>query len=436
MGWKPLGHGPPGGPVSATRVIIGAQYGDEGKGKITDVLAAEADIVARFQGGNNAGHTVVVENSEHALHLVPSGILRDDVTAVLGNGTVIDPTALVEELDRLAEADALNGDLVVADNAHVVFPHHQRLDAAHEEGEDAIGTTQRGIGPTYASKMSRVNARLGDLVRDGPEGESGERALRGLERRCKAEGVEAPSREEVREWFEGWRDRLAPHVGDATGRMLEAVDGDEDVVLEGAQGTLLDIDHGSYPFVTSSSTTAGGASTGTGVPPTAIDEVVGIAKAYVSRVGDGPFPSELDDEVADHLVEVGNEYGTTTGRRRRVGWLDLVALRRAARVNGFTSIALTNVDVLEGLGEVEVCTAYELDGERRTTPPVSAARLARAEPVLETVEGTFEAAGDADTFGELPEGAVNLVERVEQATGVPVDIVSNGPDRRDTIDRT
>jgi adenylosuccinate synthase len=367
---------------------------------------------------------------------VPSGILREDVTAVLGNGTVIDPAALVDELDRLEEANALNGELVVADNAHVVFPHHQRLDAAHEEGEDAIGTTKRGIGPTYASKMSRFNARLGDLVRSGPDGEVIERALRGLERRCKAEGVEAPSREEVREWYEGWRDRLAPHVGDASGRLLDAIEGDEEVVLEGAQGTLLDVDHGTYPFVTSSNPTSGGACVGTGVPPTAVDEVVGIAKAYVSRVGEGPFPSELDGEAADHLVEVGNEYGTTTGRRRRVGWLDLVALRRAARINGFTAIALTNVDVLEGLDQVEVCTAYRLDGEKRTRAPASAYRLGDAEPVTEPVEGSFEGAGEADTYRQLPEGARNLVERVEGATGVDVTIVSNGPDRRDTIDRT
>jgi len=421
--------------VTGTSVIIGAQYGDEGKGKITDVLAADADVVARFQGGNNAGHTVVVGNTEHSLHLVPSGILREDVTAVLGNGTVIDPVALVEEIEGLQADDALNGELVVADNAHVVFPHHRELDAAHEEGEDAIGTTKRGIGPTYASKMSRFNARIGDLVRSGPDGGTMERALRGLERRCKAEGVEAPSRDEIREWFDRWRDTLAPHIDNASARLLDAAEGDQTLVLEGAQGSLLDIDHGTYPFVTSSSTTAGGAATGTGLPPTAIDEVVGIAKAYVSRVGDGPFPTELDDEVADHLVEVGDEYGTTTGRRRRVGWLDLVSLRWTARVNGFTSLALTNVDVLEGLDEVKVCTAYELDGERRTRPPPSASPLAEAQPVLEAIEGTFADAGEADAFRQLPPGAQNLVERVEEAIDVPVDIVSNGPHRRDTIDR-
>ncbi len=421
--------------MTGTSVIIGAQYGDEGKGKITDVLAGEADVVARFQGGNNAGHTVVVGGDKHALHLLPSGILREGVTAIIGNGLVVDPVGLVEELEGLEDADSLRGELVLAENAHVVFPHHKELDASREEGEDAIGTTKRGIGPAYASKMSRFSARLGDLVREGPGGPTMARALRGLERRCKSEGVQAPTRDEAREWLEGWRDKLAPRVGNATARLLDAVEADERVVLEGAQGALLDIDHGTYPFVTSSSTTAGGASTGTGLPPTAIDDIVGIAKAYVSRVGDGPFPTELENGVADHLAEVGDEYGTTTGRRRRVGWLDLVALRWTSRINGFTQIALTKVDVLEGLEEVEVCTAYELDGQSRTRPPLSASRLAQAEPVYETVEGSFAGAGTADTYGDLPEGAVNLVERVETATETPVTIVSNGPDRRDTIQR-
>ncbi len=437
----PAGHGNPlerrtlRAVVTRTSVIIGAQWGDEGKGKITDVLAEEADVVARFQGGNNAGHTVVVGDTKHALHLLPSGVLRTGVTAVLGNGVVVDPEALVEEIETLEAADAMRGDLVVSANAHVVFPHHRRLDAASEEGEQAIGTTKRGIGPTYASKMARFNARIGDLVDPDTYDETLQRALDGLEQWCQAAGVEAPSRKETEAWVEGWRDTVSPYVGNATQRLLRAVEGDEEVLLEGAQGTLLDIDHGTYPFVTSSSPSTGGAATGTGLPPTAIDRVWGITKAYTTRVGAGPFPTELDGEAADHLAEKGQEFGTTTGRRRRVGWLDLVALRWAARINGFTDLALVKVDVLEGLDEVKVCTSYEHDGEVLRTPPVSAHQLDEVTPRYETVQGSFEGAAEARRFSELPEGAVNLVEGVEDTTGAHVSIVSVGPERSATIRR-
>jgi adenylosuccinate synthase len=415
--------------VARTTAIVGAQWGDEGKGKITDVLAGDADVVARFQGGNNAGHTVVVGDTEHALHLVPSGVLRPGVTGVLGNGTVVDPEALADEVDRLADAGALRGELLVGRNAHVVFPHQRELDAASEEGDDAIGTTKRGIGPTYASKASRFGARLGTLVDPDTRADALDRALAGLERWCRAHEVDAPDRKQVEAWVEGWRDRVAPHVGNATQRLLDAVDEGQRVLLEGAQGTLLDLDHGNYPYVTSSNPTSGGAAVGTGLPPTAIDEVLGIAKAYTTRVGKGPFPTELEGPAGDHLAEKGDEFGTTTGRRRRVGWLDLVALRWAARINGFTQLALIKLDVLEGLEEVKVCTAYELDGELERTMPRSTHDLARATPRYETVQGSFEGAEAARELDELPAGARALVEGVEDATGCPVRYVSNGPER-------
>ncbi len=419
--------------MSRTTVIIGAQWGDEGKGKITDLLAEDADVVARFQGGNNAGHTVVIGEDKHALHLLPSGVLRSGVTAVLGNGVVIDPDALIEEITTLREKDALRGEVLISPNAHVVLEHHRLLDAAKEETGAGIGTTKRGIGPTYASKASRFNARIGDLLDEASREATLNRALEGLKAWCKAAGVKVPDAKGVKARVGEWADTLGPYVGNATERLLDAVDEGENVILEGAQGTLLDIDHGTYPFVTSSNTTAGGASTGTGLPPASIDRVWGIAKAYVTRVGDGPFPTEIEGEAADHLVEVGNEYGTTTGRRRRVGWLDLVGLRWAARVNGFTDLALIKGDVLEGLEEVKVCTAYEVDGEIKRVPPVSAYALERVEPRFETVAGSFEGASQATSFEELPSGVHQLVEGIEDEAKCPVSIVSMGPERSATI---
>ncbi len=421
--------------MTRTTVIIGAQWGDEGKGKITDILSEDADVVARFQGGNNAGHTVVIGDDKHALHLLPSGVLRAGVTAVLGNGVVVDPDALVDELDRLAEKDALKGNVVISENAHVVFDHQRLLDAANEEGDEGIGTTKRGIGPTYASKASRFSARIGDLLHPETRQATLERALTGLETWCQAADVEPPSRKDLEARVEAWGQRLRPYVANATRHLMDALDDDQRVLLEGAQGTLLDIDHGTYPFVTSSNTTAGGAATGTGLPPTEIDDVWGIAKAYVTRVGDGPFPTEIDGDAADHLVEVGDEYGTTTGRRRRVGWLDLVALRWASRVNGFTDLALIKLDVLEGLDEVQVCTSYERDGQVLRSFPTSAHALEEVQPRYETVPGSFEGASQARAFPDLPEGVHHLVEGVEDEVGCPVSIVSVGPEREATIER-
>jgi len=428
-------RGPGSRGVTETSVIVGAQWGDEGKGKITDVLAENVDVVARFQGGNNAGHTVVLGDTEHALHLLPSGVLREDVTAVLGNGMVVDPNGLVEELDGLEAADALRGELVVSENAHVVFPTHKELDAAHEDGDDAIGTTKQGIGPAYSSKASRFGARLGELVDESSRSDVLDRVHEVLAERCEAAGIDQPDRKQLEAWVTDWVDRVEPHVADATRVLHDAVDDGRALLLEGAQGTLLDLDHGNYPYVTSSNPTAGAASTGTGLPPTAIDSVIGVAKAYTTRVGSGPVPTELHDEIADHLADKGDEYGTTTGRRRRVGWLDLPALAFADRINGFTHLALTKVDVLEGLDEVKVCTAYEVDGERTGRMPRSTPRLARAEPIYETIDGTFEGAEAADTHDELPAGAVELVDRVEDALGTPVALVSNGPERDAVIDR-
>ncbi len=421
--------------MSQATVIVGAQWGDEGKGKITDMLAGEAEVVARYQGGNNAGHTVVIGDDTFALHLLPSGILRDGVTAVLGNGVVLDPVALLEEIDQLETADAMAGDLLVSHQAHVVLPHQQALDAAREKGQGGIGTTKKGIGPTYASKASRFSARIGDLVDPDRAQATLERALDGLEPWCEAAGIEAPDRKEAEAWLASFQDRLAPYVGDAAAFLADAVADDRTVILEGAQGALLDIDHGTYPFVTSSSTCAGGACTGTGLPPSAIGEVWGVCKAYTTRVGAGPFPTEVEGPAGDHLTEKGNEFGTTTGRRRRVGWLDLPALRYSARINGFTGLALTKIDVLEGLDEIMVCTAYEIDGETYEVPPSDLGGMAEATPVLEPVEGSFDGCEAARSEDELPDGALALIHLAEEAAGCPVRVVSVGPEREAAIRR-
>lgn len=422
-------------PVTA---VVGSQWGDEGKGKITDVLGREADVVARFQGGNNAGHTVVVGGETHKFHLLPSGVVRPDVVNVIGNGAVVNPGVLLEELDELREAGS-DPDLRVSDRAHVILPYHQALDGAEEEArDDEIGTTGRGIGPTYADKMARSGLRMGDLLDEGQLRDRLADALPEKRRRLEALGRDPDlDLDELVARFREHGKRLASHVEDTTVLLGDAVDAGEDVLLEGAQGTFLDIDHGSYPYVTSSNTTAGGAATGTGLPPHAVDEVLGVVKAYTTRVGGGPLPTELDpdEDPGKHLVEVGDEFGTTTGRRRRVGWLDLPALRRAARINGFTGVAVTKVDVLEGLDPVRVCTAYDVDGERVEELPSRTEDLARAEPVYEDLPG-FEATlatDDPETIEDLTDGARAVVERAAEAAGCPASIVSYGPGRDEAV---
>jgi adenylosuccinate synthase len=422
----------------ANTVVIGMQWGDEGKGKIVDLICPSFGAVVRYQGGHNAGHTVKFENRHFALHLIPSGILHAGIRCVLGNGMVISPPAFFEELDGLAAAGVEVGDrLVVSDRAHVLLPHYAELDRRREEslGDDRIGTTSRGIGPAYELKAARCGLRMADLL-------ASDLPMR-LERQAERLAAElghlgAGDRDE---WLaglstvRGWAERLAPFVADTTG-LLAAWRGDGmSILFEGAQGTLLDLDHGSYPYVTSSSSTAGGAAVGSGVPPTHLDGVLGVLKAYTTRVGEGPFPTELHDEAGAYLRERGNEFGTTTGRPRRCGWLDLVAARYACEVNGVDTIALTKLDVLDGFDEIKLCVAYRVDGEEIRRFPADAAKLARAEPVLESVPGwTDETAGVLE-HDALPAVARDYVARIEAETGAPVSLISTGPRREETIVR-
>lgn len=436
-------------------VIVGAQWGDEGKGKVTDFLAEEADVVARYQGGNNAGHTVVAAGQEYKLHLLPSGVVHPDVKNVVGNGVVVDPGVLLDELQRL-QARGLRPKLYLSDRATVILPIHKLLDGASEDAGAGIGTTRRGIGPAYADKVARTSVRLGDLLsptrlRARLTETLGEKLALLKYRGGSIPGhdlahlVADPSRyaEEIAKEFAGYGERLAPMVTDTVALLHEALEENERIVLEGAQGTFLDIDHGTYPYVTSSNTTAGGACTGTGIPPTVIDSVFGIVKAYTTRVGGGPFVTELDWQqgAGKHLTEVGAEFGTTTGRRRRVGWLDLVLLRRAAQVNGMTSIALTKLDILGGVGDLSVCVAYDVDGRETSALPSDPDAIARAKPVYETMDG-FEplhkatvAKAAREGLAALPATARRYVEAIEDALDIPVEIVGLGPGREQTIDR-
>ncbi|MCD6519391.1 MAG: adenylosuccinate synthase [Anaerolineae bacterium] len=418
-------------------VVIGAQWGDEGKGKIVDHLAERATMVVRYQGGNNAGHTVMIGDTVLKLHQVPAGITRPQVAAVLGHGMVINPPALVEELDMLEEKGISTQNLHISANAHVVMPYHIRLDELEESlrGDHAIGTTKRGIGPAYTFKVARRGLRMQDLVdRDRFARQVAlvlERVNLELSRIFGDRGFTV---EEIVEQYAPAIERLAPFVTDTSLFIHQALQEGANVLMEGAQATMLDIDFGTYPYVTSSSPTAGGACQGSGVSPREIKEIIGVVKAYTSRVGSGPFPTELRDEVGDWIVERGHEYGTTTGRRRRCGWIDLVALRYAARVNGFTGLALTRVDVLSGLPEVKLCVAYRLpDGTVIKEYPIDTQLLALAEPVYETMPGWEGDITSVREWGGLPKNARAYCQRVAELVGVPVDLISVGAERNDLI---
>jgi len=418
-------------------VIIGAQWGDEGKGKIVDHLAERANMVVRYQGGNNAGHTVVIGDTVLKLHQVPAGIIRKGVAAVLGNGMVVNPPALLEELDRVASQGLTIEDLYISDKAHVVMPYHLRLDELEERlrGSDPLGTTKRGIGPAYADKFARRGLRVGDLVDAERFRHKLEIALAYVNRLLvDVFGAEPFALEQIREAYQPAIDRIAPWVTDTSLLVNQALQRDEVVLLEGAQATMLDIDFGTYPYVTSSSPTAGGACQGSGVSPIHVREVIGVVKAYTSRVGTGPFPTELHDEVGDWIVEAGHEYGTTTGRRRRPGWLDAVGLRYAARVNGFSGIALTRVDVLGGLDEVCICTGYRLpDGSVTEHYPADTDMLAAVEPVYERHPGWDADISHVRVWDELPANVRSYCERVAELLGVGVDLVSVGAERDDLV---
>jgi adenylosuccinate synthase len=418
-------------------VVVGAQWGDEGKGKVVDLLTENAQVVARWGGGANAGHTIVVEGKKYVTHLIPSGVLRPGVACVLGEGMVVDPKTLVEEIRTFREQGLLKNDcdLVVAGRAHLTFPHHRALDRLRENRRDAIGTTQRGIGPTYESKASRTGLRVEDLLRPERLRRNIERNLAYVEAALSKFGEPLPDVDALVKEYLGYAEEIRPFVGDASRFLYESIRKGNNILFEGAHGVLLDLDHGTYPFVTSSSTTAGGACSACGIGPTYIDSVVGIVKAYTTRVGNGPFPTELSDKIGERLREVGREFGSTTGRPRRCGWLDIPALRLTCRLSGLKSLAITKLDVLDGLDEVKLCVGYRLGGKLLDEMPLDPDDLMQVEPVYETMPGwpARTAGAIATKMADLPVAARNYLARVTELVGVPASLVSWGPGRSETI---
>ena len=417
--------------------IVGTQWGDEGKGKIVDLLAEFADIVVRFQGGNNAGHTMVVDGKQFISHLVPSGILQGK-TCLLGNGMVVDPAVLVQELDNLKSKGIHVGPdrLKISEKAHIIMPYHKQIDLAREKmkGDKKIGTTGRGIGPCYEDKATRRGIRFVELL--DPE-HFAERVRTILEEKNfylkQYLSAETLDPENIIDQYQGYADRLAPHVVNISIVMNQAIKENKQILFEGAQGTHLDIDHGTYPFVTSSNTVSGNACCGAGIGPKEITGVVGIVKAYTTRVGSGPFPTELFDEIGDKIQKKGAEFGATTGRRRRCGWLDTVLLRNAARLNGLTGLVITKLDVLDGLEDLKICTGYEYNGKIIRDFPASLKILGSCKPVYEVLPGWPEDISDIRKLEDLPNNARHYLNRIEELTETPIDIVSVGPGREETI---
>jgi adenylosuccinate synthase len=417
-------------------VLIGAQWGDEGKGKIIDVLAENVDVVVRFQGGNNAGHTVKIGDEKYVLHLIPSGILRDGQQCVVGNGLVVDPLAFLKEIAEVESAGkSVAGRLFVSDRAHIVFPYHGEIDAAREarlSDDEKIGTTKRGIGPCYGDKVSRVGLRAGDLV-DPEFPELLKSRLDEANRVLVALGGEALDEAELLKEYMAAAEQMKPYVTDTVTMLHKALAENKSILFEGAQGTMLDIDFGTYPFVTSSNATAGGAATGSGVAPHRIDQVVGVIKAYTTRVGEGPFPTELFDEDGEAMGRVGHEFGATTGRPRRCGWFDAVVGRYSAMVNGVDFWAMTKLDVLDGFETLRICTAYECDGKRYENVPASVRVLEKCTPVYEEMPGWQSRTDNINRYEDLPQKAKDYVERLCELTGVKLGILSVGPKRASTL---
>ncbi|WP_286906075.1 adenylosuccinate synthase [Clostridium sp. UBA1652] len=419
-------------------VVLGAQWGDEGKGKMTDYLAEEADVVVRFQGGNNAGHTVEVEDRQYKLRLIPSGILHDDKLNVIGNGVVVDPIALFEEIDYLERegVKVTPKKLIISDRAHVIMPYHKVLDKLKEKsrGKNDIGTTGRGIGPCYTDKFERCGIRICDLM---SETLFKDKLQQNIEAKnpyiTKVLGGEELSFEEIASEYLSVAERLRPYVQDTSVRVYNEIKADKNVLFEGAQGMLLDIDYGTYPYVTSSNTTACGVASGVGIGPNMVTNAVGIAKAYTTRVGKGPFPTELDNEIGEWIREKGHEYGVNTGRSRRCGWLDLVILKTTVRVSGLTSLCITKIDTLAGLEKIKMCVGYKFEDKVIDYFPASLEDLAKCEPIYEEFDGWDDSVADARSYEELPENAKVYLKRIEEATGTRVSIVGVGPKRDQTI---
>jgi adenylosuccinate synthase len=424
-----------GGAEMSSVVVVGTQWGDEGKGKITDYLSEKAEVVARYQGGNNAGHTIVFDGKKYKLHLIPSGIFYQDKVCVIGNGMVVDPKALVAELKYLYDHGVNTDNLVISNRAHVILPYHLKLDILEEEskGVNKIGTTKKGIGPAYMDKAARIGIRIADLL----DKEEFERKLainlkeknRLFDKVYEVEGINIV---DILEEYYEYGQQIAKYVKDTSVILNDSLDEGKRVLFEGAQGVMLDIDQGTYPFVTSSNPIAGGVTIGSGVGPTKIHHVVGVSKAYTTRVGDGPFPTELNNEIGNQIREVGKEYGTTTGRPRRVGWFDSVVVRHARRVSGITDLSLNSIDVLTGIPTIKICVAYKYKGKNIEEFPASLKVLAQCEPVYEEFDGWNEDITGVKSLKELPENARHYLERISQLTGIPLSIFSVGPDRSQT----
>jgi len=417
-------------------VLLGAQWGDEGKGKATDILGDRVDYVVRYQGGNNAGHTVVIGDQKYALHLLPSGILSPNVVPVIGNGVVIDPAVLLEEIKGLNDRGIDTSKLVISSNAHLITPYHRTIDKVSERflGKAKIGTTGRGIGPAYADKISRIGIRVQDLFDESILEKKIEGALRDKNQvLTKVFNRKDMQAQEILDEYRGYAEILRPYMADTALLLNNALEEGKTVLLEGSQGTLLDVDHGTYPFVTSSNPTAGGACTGSGIGPTKIERVIGIVKAYTTRVGSGPFPTELENEDGEKLRTIGHEYGTTTGRNRRCGWYDAPIARFAVRINGHTDFFLTKLDVLTGWEKIPVCVAYEIDGKRVEEVPSSQTDFHHAIPIYEYLPGWSEDISKARDIADLPKNARDYIAFLEEISGAPMSAIGVGPGRDETI---
>jgi adenylosuccinate synthase len=416
-------------------VLVGSQWGDEGKGKIVDLISEGFDIVVRYQGGANAGHTVEISDQKYVLHLIPSGILRENVICVIGNGVVIDPNALLEEIELLKKNDIdVEGRLFISQNAHLIMPYHKLLDSISESGADKIGTTGRGIGPCYIDKYARKGIRIIDLLnRTELEKKIRTNIKEKNEILLKIHQQAGLDVDEIIKEYLEFDTAIDKYIKDVPAFLNQSLDEGKSILLEGAQGTFLDIDHGTYPFVTSSSPTSGGACTGSGIPPTRIDSVIGIVKAYTTRVGNGPFPTELLDEEGEKLRKIGVEFGATTGRPRRCGWFDAFLVSYSKMINGITSVALTKLDVLSGFEKINVCVGYELNGKRLKSFPTNVEQLNLVKPIYETLDGWNTDISKCERYEDLPAKTIEYLDFISQKSGIQIDIISVGPKRKQTF---